>query len=48
MVAHDREMMKGCREVVVLGEGGKVVERGGFDQLLSHRNGELRRLVGRK
>jgi ATP-binding cassette subfamily B (MDR/TAP) protein 1 len=48
IVAHDREMMKGCRDVVVLGEGGRVMERGSFDKLLSRRNGELRRLVGGK
>lgn len=46
VVAHDKEMMKGCREVVVLGEGGRVMERGSFDWLLSNGEGELRRLVG--
>lgn len=48
MVTHDREMMKGCREVVVLGEGGTVLERGGFEQLLSseYGSGAMRKLVG--
>ena len=47
MVAHDQEMMKGCAEVVVLGQGGRVMERGSFDYLISNPSGELRRLVGR-
>lgn len=46
VVAHDKEMMKVCREVVVLGDGGRVMERGSFDWLVSHEGGELRRLIG--
>ena len=48
VVAHDKEMMKACREVVVLGEGGRVMERGSFDWLVSHGEGELRRLIGER
>lgn len=45
IVTHDRKMMMGCREIVVLADG-KVVERGGFASLVGRRGGELRRLVG--
>lgn len=45
VVTHDREMMKGCRDIVVLGEEGKVLERGRFDELMK-RGGRFRRLVG--
>lgn len=46
VVAHDKEMIKACREVVVLGDGGTVMERGSFNWLVSHGKGELRRLIG--
>lgn len=45
VVTHDREMMKGCREVVVLGDG-KVLEKGGFEVLLRKQGGHLRKLLG--
>lgn len=45
MVTHDRDMMRVCEEVVVLRDG-RVEERGGFDELLQRRGGELRRLLG--
>ena len=44
VITHDRAMMEGCREVVVL-ERGRVVERGGFRELVA-RGGELTRLLG--
>lgn len=45
MVTHDREMMRVCEEIVVVKEG-RVEERGGFDELVLKRGGELRRLLG--
>lgn len=45
VITHDREMMRACREVVVLGEGGRVLERGGFETLLRS-GGALTRLLG--
>ncbi|KAL8857899.1 MAG: hypothetical protein Q9178_005518 [Gyalolechia marmorata] len=45
MVTHDREMMRACEEIVVLRDGA-VAERGGFDDLVERRGGELRRLLG--
>ncbi|KAL8752461.1 MAG: hypothetical protein Q9199_005733 [Rusavskia elegans] len=45
MVTHDREMMRVCEEIVVVKEG-RVEERGGFDELVLRRVGELRRLLG--
>lgn len=46
-VAHDTEMMRACKEVVVLGEGGRVIERGGFEWLVKNgEEGGLRRLIG--
>ncbi|KAL8718257.1 MAG: hypothetical protein Q9225_004576 [Loekoesia sp. 1 TL-2023] len=45
MVTHDREMMAACEDVVVL-KDGRVAERGGFDDLVQRRGGELRRLLG--
>ena len=45
MVTHDREMMGACEEIVVLRDGA-VAERGGFDDLVERRGGELRRLLG--
>ena len=44
VVTHDVGMMRGCEEVVVL-EGGRVRERGGFEELV-RRGGELGRLLG--
>ena len=44
VVTHDVGMMKGCEEVVVL-EGGRVRERGRFEDLVG-RGGELARLLG--
>lgn len=44
VITHDRKMMQGCREVVVLGEG-KVLEKGGFDELLRRKGGFLRKLL---
>ena len=43
VITHDRRMMEGCDEVVVM-EGGKVVERGGFGELVA-RGGPLTRLM---
>lgn len=45
VVTHDREMMKGCREIVVLGDG-KVLEKGGFEALLQKQGGHLKKLLG--
>lgn len=45
VITHDRDMMRACREVVVLGEGGRVLERGGFD-VLYRSGGALTRLLG--
>lgn len=45
VVTHDRDMMRACQEVVVLGKGGVVVEKGGFDDLLARR-GHFWNLVG--
>lgn len=42
-ITHDEEMMRMCGDVVVL-KGGRVVERGVFEEL-KHRNGELGRLL---
>ena len=44
VVTHDRKMMQGCKEVVVLGDG-KVLEQGGFEQLLRRKGGHLRKLL---
>lgn len=46
IVTHDTEMMRACRQCVVLG-GGRVLESGPFDELVGRRGGELRRLVGK-
>lgn len=45
MITHDREMMAACEDVVVL-KGGRVSERGNFDDLRQKHGGELRRLLG--
>jgi len=45
IVTHDTEMMRACAQCVVLGEG-RVLESGPFDELVSRKGGELRRLVG--
>lgn len=44
VITHDKAMMEGCREVVVMKDGG-VAERGGFRELVA-RGGELTRLMG--
>ncbi len=44
VITHERAMMEGCEEVVVM-EGGEVVERGGFEEVMG-RGGELGRLLG--
>lgn len=44
VLTHDRAMMEGCGEVVVMKHGG-VAERGAFPDLLG-RGGELTRLMG--
>lgn len=44
VVTHERMMMEVCEEVVVL-RGGRMVERGGLEELVG-RGGELRRLLG--
>ncbi|CAD6573021.1 MAG: hypothetical protein ASARMPRED_005833 [Alectoria sarmentosa] len=44
VITHDKAMMEGCREVVVMKDGG-VAERGGFWELVA-RGGELTRLMG--
>lgn len=44
VITHDRAMMEGCREVVVV-KHGRVAERGGFRELVA-RGGELTRLLG--
>lgn len=44
VVTHERKMMEACGEVVVL-EGGRVVERGKFGEVVG-RGGELSRLMG--
>lgn len=44
VITHERAMMEGCREVVVM-KDGKVAERGGFRELVG-RGGELTRLMG--
>lgn len=43
-ITHDKEMMKVCREVVVL-QNGKVTERGAYTDLRG-KGGELTRLLG--
>ncbi|KAI4111639.1 MAG: hypothetical protein LQ339_000510 [Xanthoria mediterranea] len=45
MVTHDREMMRVCERIIVVKEG-RVAETGGFEELVSRRGGELRRLLG--
>lgn len=45
MITHDRDMMAVCEDVVVL-KGGRVAERGHFDDLRRKHGGELRRLLG--
>lgn len=45
VITHEREMMMATDRVVVLGEGGRVVEEGRFGELW-RRGEELRRLVG--
>lgn len=44
VITHAREMMTVCERIVVV-EKGRVVEEGGFDELLARR-GPLRRLLG--
>ena len=44
VITHERAMMEGCGEVVVM-KDGKVAERGGFRELVG-RGGELTRLMG--
>lgn len=45
IVTHEREMMRMCEDIIVLGQGGAVVERGGFDNLLAKKGGELKRML---
>lgn len=45
VVTHEREMMRMCEDIIVLGRGGAVVETGGFDDLLTKNGGELRRML---
>lgn len=45
IVSHERGMMEGREDVVVLAQG-EVAERGGFGELMGRRRGELRRLLG--
>lgn len=45
VVTHEREMMRMCEDIIVLGRGGAVVETGGFDELLTKEGGELRRML---
>ena len=45
VITHSREMMEVCERVVVL-EKGRVVEEGGFDELMGGRGGALRMLLG--
>lgn len=45
VVTHSTEMMKACRQCVVLG-GGRVLESGRFEELISRKGGELRSLIG--
>lgn len=45
VVTHEREMMRMCEDIVVLGHG-KVMERGGFEELLGREGSELRRMLG--
>ncbi|KAL9611484.1 MAG: hypothetical protein Q9167_003882 [Letrouitia subvulpina] len=45
IVSHERGMMEGREDVVVLAKG-EVVERGRFGELMGRRRGELRRLLG--
>ncbi|MCJ1292429.1 hypothetical protein MMC34_003979 [Xylographa carneopallida] len=47
VVTHSREMMRACGSVVVL-EGGKVVERGMYTDLMGRRDGRLRALIGER
>ena len=44
VVTHDVGMMRGCEEVVVM-RGGRVWERGGFEEVVG-RGGEGARLIG--
>ena len=44
VITHSREMMAVCETVVVV-EKGRVMEEGGFEELMGRR-GELRRLLG--
>ena len=48
VISHERALMECCDDVVVIGDGGAVVERGGFEDLISGKvgRGELRRLLG--
>ena len=45
VITHEGEMMRGCEGVVVVGNRG-VVEKGGFEELITRKDGELRRLLG--
>lgn len=45
VVTHEREMMRMCEDIIVLGRGGAVVERGDFENLLTKKGGELRRML---
>lgn len=45
-VTHERGMMEACGDVVVVGDQGRVVERGAFGELMGREGGELRRLMG--
>ena len=45
IITHSWEMMRACGRCVVLGEG-RVLEQGHYTELMSRRNGELRKLLG--
>lgn len=45
VVTHEQEMMRVCEDIIVLGQGGAVVERGDFDNLLAKKGGELKRML---
>lgn len=45
IVTHEREMMRICEDIIVLGRGGTVVERGSVEDLLAKKGGELRRIL---
>ena len=46
IITHDLQMMRHCKECVVLGEGGRVLERGPYDKLAGKNGSNMKRLIG--